>query len=353
MISALILDWAGTLADDVELTLQATNSTLTHFGGRPVDLATYRRDFTIPVDAFYKSRLPRVPMDAIDTEFFVHYARMVPDVRLFDGVQALLHMSKFRGLKLFVLSTVPTWILEKAAAAHGLSGVFQKIYGAAFDKRRVLPQLMGEQNLVRDETLYIGDSTHDIEAAKLSGVRSGAALYGYSLPDKLRAANPDYAFESIADVVKVLDREWMIQSQKLVIATVGGIVLDDRDRILLVRTRKWSNTFGIPGGKIDYGETMQAAYEREMKEETGLDVVDTKWLMVQDCIESPEFERKRHFLLINYVSRCVDAGKLTPNYELEEARFVTHDEAMALNLNEPTRIALREAKDRGMLGRTS
>ncbi len=351
MISSVVLDWAGTLADDITVTLAATNDTLVRFGGRAVDLETYRRDFRIPVEGFYASRLPGVSIGDIDAEFFRRYAQHVDSAPLFDGVHALLHGCVTRGIRLFILSTVPTEILERTLRSRGLADVFTKIHGGASDKRGVLPRMLTDHGLVRDETLYVGDTLHDLEAARIAGVRAGAALYGYTSRSKLSAASPDYAFGSVRDVVNALDREWMYQTQKLVIPTVGGIVVHPDGRILLVRTRKWSDTFGIPGGKIEYGETMLAAYEREIREETGLDVRNSTMLMIQDCIESPEFLQKRHFLLINYVSHAVDPSKLKPNYELEEARWVTIDEALKLRLNQPTRIALDEATARGLLRR--
>ncbi len=57
----------------------------------------------------------------------------------------------------------------------------------------------------------------------------------------------------------------------------GGIVRDDRDRILLVRRAhdpergRWS----VPGGRVEPGETAQDAVVREVLEETGVHVVVT------------------------------------------------------------------------------
>ncbi len=43
--------------------------------------------------------------------------------------------------------------------------------------------------------------------------------------------------------------------------------------------------FGLPGGKIEPGETAHDAIMREVKEETGLDLVDLKFQMMHDCID--------------------------------------------------------------------
>ena len=48
---------------------------------------------------------------------------------------------------------------------------------------------------------------------------------------------------------------------------------------------------------IKWGEPSETALQRELKEETDLEVEDLRFVMVQDCIHSKEFYRDAHFLL--------------------------------------------------------
>ncbi len=352
MIESVIFDWSGTLADDVDLTFQATNETLRRLGGSPIDRETYRQEFKIPVMEFYGGRLPGRSLDEIDSVFFEEYDRRLGDVRLFDGVAALLNCLANRGLRLFILSTVPERYLQSLLSRHGLAGLFEDVIGGAFDKSKFMEKLLRSRNLAHDRTLFIGDTAHDIEVGKAAGVRTAAALWGYASREMLEAEAPDDLLGSVAELQAMLDRDHLLETVPLVIPTVGGVLVNDAGQILLVRTLKWSGTWGIPGGKIQYGETMEAAYEREIKEETGLDVVDTRFVMIQDCIESTEFVKPRHFLLINYISRVRRADVLTWNYEIEEARWVALDEARALPLNLPTRIVLDEIERLGLWERS-
>lgn len=107
----------------------------------------------------------------------------------------------------------------------------------------------------------------------------------------------------------------------------------------MIRTHKWSDLWGIPGGKIKPGEPSEQALRREIKEETNLAVDDIRFVLAQDCIDSPEFYRKAHFVLLNYTCRA-QPGTVLLNDEAEEFRWIAPREAFSLPLNIPTRILL-------------
>jgi ADP-ribose pyrophosphatase YjhB (NUDIX family) len=121
------------------------------------------------------------------------------------------------------------------------------------------------------------------------------------------------------------------------VVTVGAIILRPDGKILLVRTHKWRNLLGIPGGKIERGETQPAALAREILEETGLVIRDIRFILVQDSIDSPEFHRPSHMVLLNYACRVDDTDQLVLNDEAEAFSWATPSEAPALDLNSPTR----------------
>ena len=138
------------------------------------------------------------------------------------------------------------------------------------------------------------------------------------------------------------------------VATVGALVVDEAGDVLMIRTHKWSHRWGIPGGKIKGGETCEQALRREIREETGLGLRDIEFVMVQDCIEPPEFERRAHFLLLNYLARCPGLRPgVVPNDEAEAFRWCSVAEAMNLDLNEPTRVLLRAVQHRSSETATS
>ena len=123
------------------------------------------------------------------------------------------------------------------------------------------------------------------------------------------------------------------------LATVGALVRRPDGRVLLIRTHKWRDTWGVPGGKIDYGETMKAALEREFLEETGLSLTHVYWGPVQEAVQSPEFYKDAHFILLNFVA-LTDDEHVTLNDEAQKYVWTTPEDALTFDLNTPTRRLL-------------
>lgn len=60
-----------------------------------------------------------------------------------------------------------------------------------------------------------------------------------------------------------------------------GVIVRRGDEVLLVRRRhQGAGTWSAPGGYLDLGEDLAAAARREVREETGLDVADLRFLAV-------------------------------------------------------------------------
>ncbi len=129
----------------------------------------------------------------------------------------------------------------------------------------------------------------------------------------------------------------------------AGVVCIRGGEVLLIkrgnppRQGQWS----LPGGRIEWGETTEAAALRELKEETG---VEAELLGLIDVVDGVMTSREtgeitRHYIMIDYAARWT-AGEVVAGDDAADARFFTLAEAMTVVEWEETRRVIQEGFDR-------
>jgi len=347
VIRNIIFDWSGTLVDDLPAVLKASNYVLTQAGRPEMTLDQFRAEFSLPFTNFYDRHVPEVPMEQLEGWFHSSYRRVQDSVRALPYAREFLEFCRERKLRTFLLSSVHHEHFDAQCRATGFGVFFDKPCTDVLDKRTKIRDILAGNHLCADETLFIGDMEHDIETAHHGGVHSCAVLTGYNTLEQLRAAKPDLIVEHLGELRRLLAQNGMnlkpagdFVTTHPPLATVGALIFNDAGEVLMVLTHKWSDLWGIPGGKIKWGETSEEALRREIREETSLKVVDIEFVLVQDCIHPREFYREAHFVLLNYTCHCEGRPEVILNDEAREFRWVTVGEAGRMPLNTPTRKLL-------------
>jgi phosphoglycolate phosphatase len=136
-----------------------------------------------------------------------------------------------------------------------------------------------------------------------------------------------------------------MESQNFPIPTVGAIIVNPEQQILIVQSHKWLHKWAIPGGKIHVGESSEEALKREIKEETNLDIDRIQFVLYQDSIHSIEFYKKIHFIFLNYICHTSDISHLQLNDEAQHFEWLTVSEALNKDLNLPTRLLIESIQN--------
>jgi 8-oxo-dGTP pyrophosphatase MutT (NUDIX family) len=123
-------------------------------------------------------------------------------------------------------------------------------------------------------------------------------------------------------------------------------VTDDKNRVLLVRRRdneKWT----LPGGTLEYGESMMECALREVKEETGYEVeIDRLIGTYTDpgiLVAYSDGEVRQEFTLV-YHGRIV-RGEMMIDHESSEAGWFGIDEAVELPLADSQKQRILDVRD--------
>jgi 8-oxo-dGTP diphosphatase len=124
---------------------------------------------------------------------------------------------------------------------------------------------------------------------------------------------------------------------------VGAVVIHD-DRVLLVQRGK-PPSFGqwaIPGGSVELGETLQVAAEREILEETGVQIEAKEIVYTFENIQWDEKKRPRfHYVIIDFVGRYI-RGEPAGQDDADAARWVSFADIAGLDVNANTLELLRK-----------
>ena len=128
-----------------------------------------------------------------------------------------------------------------------------------------------------------------------------------------------------------------MEVQKYPEPTVGALILNSKNEILLMKSPKWKDKFTIPGGHVEVGENIETALKREIKEEVNLDIEVIRLLDVQEAIFSKEFFKPKHFIFLDYLCKAKSDNAEADKKEAEEVMWSSPEKALKLNLGPFTR----------------
>jgi 8-oxo-dGTP diphosphatase len=74
----------------------------------------------------------------------------------------------------------------------------------------------------------------------------------------------------------------MIETKQAKLAAVALIFNEDKSKLLGVSRKDNSKLFGLPGGKVDVGESMYEGVIREVREETGINLNSASPIFIRE-----------------------------------------------------------------------
>ncbi len=200
---AAIIDLDGTLVDTLGDFVVVLQHTLADMGCHSIERARVDRDFIEQtIGKGSEDLLCRclahawgLPDDAPEAvaavpeawqHYQAHYSRLNGQhADVFPGVLAGLQRLKDHGMTLACLTNKPTLLAEQLLEAKGLRGFFSHVFGGdAFERKKPdpLPLIKTCEALgsTPAQTLMVGDSSNDAQAAQAAGCPVVLVTYGYN-----------------------------------------------------------------------------------------------------------------------------------------------------------------------------
>jgi phosphoglycolate phosphatase len=211
-LQAAIIDLDGTLIDTVGDFEAALGAML-----RDLHLPAINRDFiqhTVGkgTEHLIRCTLAHVQADAQQFEpafalYMQHYLNINGQyASVYPGVHEGLKKMKERGLRLACVTNKPTALAEPLLDSKGLRGCFEFVFGGdAFPHKKPHPQPLlktcAALGSAPAQTLMVGDSSNDAQAARAAGCPSVLMSYGYNHGQPVHGLDVDGVYDRLDAIV--------------------------------------------------------------------------------------------------------------------------------------------------------
>lgn len=211
-ITTLLFDFDGTLLNTNELIIHTFSLVLdNHFPDQ------YNRDDILQFigpslnqtfDVIAPSRAEELVREYRELNIALH-DELVSE---YDGVVETLHILKDRGLKMAIVSTKKRATILHGLRLMGVSELFDAIISLDEvenpkpDPEPILKALK-ELSSSAEESLMIGDNSHDIDGGKNAGVRTAGVAWSAKGEDFMASLGPDYMLQHISDLLDIVNED--------------------------------------------------------------------------------------------------------------------------------------------------
>jgi pyrophosphatase PpaX len=214
IVRTVLFDLDGTLIDSVRLILDSYHHTLAAHGLPPRTDEEWLRGVGTPLTVQFAEwsgdRATLEAMIATYREYNVaNHDRMVT---VYPGVVDVVSAIKQRGLRTGLVTSK-----NRQGAVRGLALVrlesLMDVLVCADEVSNPKPHPEPVEKAVEllqaepTETVYVGDSIHDMLSGRAAGVQTAAVLWGPFGRDHLEEAKPDYWLEKPTDLLRIIGPE--------------------------------------------------------------------------------------------------------------------------------------------------
>lgn len=209
----LVFDWDGTLVDSTTLIASAILRAADDIGVAVPDRALASHVIGLGLGQALALVVPGLARERIPefaARYHVHFRSGEDDIRLFDGVRAVLDTLLGRGVRMAVATGKTRAGLARALGRTGLDAHFLAVRCA--DQTRPKPhpamllELAEELAVPAGRMLMVGDTSHDLQMADSAGAAAIGVAFGAHPRTELERLHPLAVFDTPAEL-----HRWLLE----------------------------------------------------------------------------------------------------------------------------------------------
>lgn len=205
MIKNIIFDWSGVIKDALRSHVWAVNKMIEIMGGNKMSLEEIKEKWEQPYMNFWNKYYPKLTLEEEQKLYYeVILRKDCPESDAYPGIVDLIKKLKEKGIFMVVLSSDSPETLFPEMKKFGLENIFSEAMVKIHDKKEVIRGLLERNKFKPEETVFIGDSNHEIEAGKRVRTKTIAVTWGFCTEEKLKLNKPDFLVHNIKELEEAL-----------------------------------------------------------------------------------------------------------------------------------------------------
>jgi len=207
----IVWDWNGTLLNDAEASCKAAADLFEkrNLGSFTIDM--YREKIVYPVINVYIEAgmdFSKETYQDVCDEYMENYLNNSHMISLHEDAVAALELFRDKGLKQHIVSASDIGVLVRQLQSYGLIPYFANVLGQdnnrGESKTRLAEKLVELVECQPHEMLFIGDTIHDYEVAKETGMRCCLVSNGHCSENRLKATGVP-VFRNLTELAENFD----------------------------------------------------------------------------------------------------------------------------------------------------
>lgn len=203
-IKTILFDFDGTIADSLFAFVNCMNKLAFEYGYEQIQDVTPLRDKEASQIFREDLGISLISLPGYIKKLKEILRLEMQNVSIFDGIKEVIEKLS-KKYTLGILTSNSNEIVKEILEKKEIQCVdFIVSDSSIFGKDKVIKRVLDKYNLKKDEVIYIGDETRDLDACRKVDVKIACVTWGFNSREALIKKQPDFLIDKIEDFFELL-----------------------------------------------------------------------------------------------------------------------------------------------------